>query len=271
MKTKRLPLAIALLLWLSGSIQNLLLAQTEGVITYDRKQYWTKMYAELTFLTKDEIEREKATWGKDDEWITKMKLTFSNDESLYTYLNESGESEDGTYTWRQDDFYMYRHHIQARKTDVLTMLGKTYIIEDSLQTPTWKIMNELKEVAGYVCMKAVTEDTLKRQKITAWFSQDLALPVGPENYHGLPGVILELSINNGTVVVEATKVELKKEATATTTSKTAPEETFAKIDFKKSKKLKGKRINNATYEQLVYKHIKDSMKAQRNPFWSMRY
>ncbi len=32
--------------------------------------------------------------------------------------------------------------------DVIQMLGKTYIIEDSLKAPEWKIHNDLKEVAA---------------------------------------------------------------------------------------------------------------------------
>lgn len=259
-----------LLLFLCFGLSEAAHAQTEGVISYNRTQYWTRVYEQMTFMTKDEIEREKATWGKSDDWTTKMKLIFKADESLYTYLNEMGESEDGTYTWRQDDFVLYRNFAQQRKTDIIEMLGKTYIIEDSLQTPTWKIMNEIKEVAGYLCMKAVTEDTLKKQKITAWFSQDLATPIGPENYHGLPGAILELDINNGTVNIVATKVELKKEGIKNPIIEESGA-AFAKIDFKKNKKIKGKRINDAQCTQLIYRHIKDSMKAQRNPFWSMRY
>jgi len=259
-----------LLLFLCLGLGKTVHAQTEGVITYNRTQYWTKVYEQMTFMTKDEIEREKSTWGKNDDWTTKMKLVFKPDESLYTYLNEMGESEDGTYTWRQDDFVLYRNFAQERKTDIVQMLGKTYIIEDSLQTPTWKILNEIKEVAGYVCMKAVTEDTLKKQKITAWFSQDLAMPIGPENYHGLPGVILELDINNGAVNIVATKVEFKKEGIKNPLIEESGA-AFAKIDLKKNKKQKGKRINGTQYTQLIYEHIKDSMKAQRNPFWSMRY
>ncbi|TAE38269.1 MAG: GLPGLI family protein [Runella slithyformis] len=258
-------------LCLSGFVRSFgqVAPQTEGMITYERRQYWTKVYEKLTFLTKDEKERQKSTWGNDDEWKVKMKLVFNANESVYTYLNETGESDDGTYNYRLDDFKLYRNFAQERKIDQIEMLGKTYVIEDSIQTPNWKILNEIKEVAGYVCMKATTEDKIKQQKITAWFSQDLALPFGPENYHGLPGVILELNIDNGTVIIEATKVELKDN---TKPSTPAPElEAFAKIDLKKTKKMKGKRINNKDYDQLLSTHMKDSIKAQRNPYWSIRY
>ena len=134
------------------------------------------------------------------------------------------------------------------------MLGKTYVIEDSLHTPSWKIMNQIKDVAGYICMKAVAEDTIKKQKITAWFTGDIPVPAGPELYFGLPGVILELDINDGDVLIEATKVEFKKLDNELILPKT-----------------KGKKIKDKDYDTLLRNHIRDSIKSQRNPYWAIRY
>jgi GLPGLI family protein len=50
-------------------------------------------------------------------------------------------------------------------TDVIEMLGKTYIVEDSLKLPEWKILNDLKEVAGHICMKAQVEDLSKIRRL----------------------------------------------------------------------------------------------------------
>ena len=228
--------------------------KTEGMITYERKSSWTKMYSRLTYLSKDEIERLKSTYGKDDEWTTKTKLYFNLKESLYTHFNEVGESEDGTYSYRQDDLILYRNFEQEKKTDIIETLGKTYVIEDSLPPIKWKVMNQIKDVAGYICMKAITEDTIKNQTITVWFAQDLALPTGPENYYGLPGTIMEVDINDGAVVLTATQVEFKK----------------LDKELTLPKKIKGKRVNNKAFMALVANHIKDSMTAHTNPFWSLR-
>jgi GLPGLI family protein len=43
-------------------------------------------------------------------------------------------------------------------------------------------------------MKAITEDTLKKQTIAAWFAADIPVPVGPERLYGL-GAILGVEIN----------------------------------------------------------------------------
>ncbi len=228
--------------------------QTEGMVTYERTQHWTKIISRLTFLSKEEKDRAAQTWKNEDGWKTKMKLLFSPSASLYTYLTDQGESEDGSYSWRNDEFLIYRNFDKEHKTDIMETLGKTYIVDDSLHTPVWKIGNQLKDVAGYICLRADTYDPVRNQKITAWFAQDIPVPAGPERYAGLPGVILEMAINDDDVVIEATKVEFKSVAKDLTLPKT-----------------KGKKINDGTYDALIRDHINTSMKAQRNPFWAIRY
>ncbi len=103
-------------------------------------------------------------------------------------------------------------------------------------------------------MKAETEDTIKKQKIVAWFAQDIPVPAGPERYFGLPGLILELDINEGDVTIVANKVEFKiltKELNL--------------------KKLKGKKIADADYNKIIMDYIKESIKGFRNPYWGLRY
>ncbi|GAB3993447.1 GLPGLI family protein [Spirosoma daeguense] len=228
--------------------------KTEGVVTYERKTYWSKIIARMTFLSQEQKDRAAQTWKNDDESKEKMKLAFTENESLYAYGGQ-GETEDGRYSWRNADLFLYRNFEKDKKTDIIEMLGKTYVVDDSLHTPTWKIGNQIKDVAGYICMKAETEDPIKKQKITAWFAQDIPVPAGPERYSGLPGVILELSLNDGDVVIEATKVELRK---------VTPDEL-------KLPKAKGKKINDATYDSMIKDHIAESMKAYRNPYWAVRY
>ncbi|QJW91293.1 GLPGLI family protein [Spirosoma taeanense] len=246
-------LTLVLIGWLTATAA--LAQNTEGVVTYERKTYWTRIIARMTFLSQEQKDRAAQTWKNDDEFKEKMKLSFNENESLYTYGSEQGQTDDGQYSWRNSDLVLYRNFSKDKKTDVVEMLGKTYIVEDSLHTPTWKIGNQIKDVAGYVCMKAETEDPIKKQKITAWFAQDIPVSAGPERYNGLPGVILELSLNDGDVVIEATNVSLKK----------------LTPDDLKLPKLKGKKINDAAYDALIRQHIADSMTAHRNPYWAIRY
>lgn len=249
---KKLFILFGLLLSIAANAQN-----TGGVVNYTRKEYWSRIINRMTYLSQEEKDRSaqiRKNWEEDNKG-EKMKLTFNENESLYTYGNDQGETDDGQYSWRHDEYKLYRNFEKDKKIDIIEMLGKTYIVEDSLNTPTWKIGDQIKEVAGYICMKAETEDPIKKQKITAWFAQDIPVPAGPERYNGLPGVILELSLNDGDVIIEATKVTLRK----------------LTPDDLKLPKLKGKKINDATYDSLIQQRITESMTAHQNPFWSIRY
>lgn len=228
--------------------------KTEGVVTYERKSHWTKIIARLPFLSREEKDRAAMTWKNDDEDKVKMKLVFSEKGSLFTYESEQAQSDDGRWSWRQDDYFISRNFEKETMTDIIETLGKTYIIEDSLRTPVWKVMNQIKDVNGYVCMKAETTDPIRGQKIAAWFSQDIPVPAGPERYFGLPGLIMELDINEGDVILEAVKVEFKPVGKELALPK-----------------AKGKKIKETEYESLLTKHINDSIKANRNPYWAIRY
>ncbi|WP_291194435.1 GLPGLI family protein [Dyadobacter sp.] len=228
--------------------------QLEGEITYEKVMRWTAIYSRLTFLSNEEKGRIEQTWGKDDESKSKMTLYFNEKQSCYTYPKVV-ENEHG-WSWSERDYKIYRDFEKETKTDVIGMLGKTYIVEDSLRKPTWKVMNKIKEIAGHMCMMAVTEDTLKGQKIAAWFANDLPVSGGPELYSGLPGMILELDVNDGDMVVTAIDIKMKP---------------VAAEDISLPKKLKGRKINDKQYGALVSAHIQDSIKARRAPFWAMPY
>lgn len=227
--------------------------KTEGMVVYERQEFWSKIIGQLTYLSNEEKDRVKQTWGKNDEgWKSKTKMVFNANESLLTNLEEASE-----YGWssRTEDYFIYRNYEKEKKIEIIEMLGKTYVIEDSLRAPRWKVLNQIKDVAGYVCMKAITEDTVKHQKITAWFTGDIPVSGGPERFYGLPGLILELEINDGDVLITASKVEFKK------------------LENKELAlpKLKGKKIKDADYDNLITKHIKDSIKSYRNPYWAIKY
>lgn len=222
----------------------------QGIVTYERVQYWTKVISRLDFLSQEEKDRAKLTWGKQDDWKTKTTLSFSPNESKYEEVHEEGG-------WgRPDDFIIYRNFEHNKLTEWEAVSGKTYLVEDSLSVPQWKVMNKIKEVKGYLCMMAVSKDTIKNQTITAWFANDIPVEAGPEKYFGLPGLILELEINDGDVVITAEKIELKP---------LTPEQLGL------PKKLKGKKVNHAQYNQVLADHMKTSIKGRRNPFWSIRY
>jgi GLPGLI family protein len=226
----------------------------EGVVSYEQVFHWVRIYSRLDFLSQEEKDREMLTWGNKDESKSKMKLFFTPTQSRYTYSDEEGD-EDRRYSWRKQEYFIFRDFEKETKTEIIEMLGKTYVVEDSLKAPKWKVMNKIKDINGHVCMLAVTEDTIKRQKIEAWFAHDLPISAGPGQYFGLPGLIMELNVNDGDLVITATKIEMKAVGE----------------DINMPKKIKGKKITSKEYDTLLWTHIRDSMVAHRNPYWSMPY
>lgn len=58
----------------------------------------------------------------------------------------------------------------------------------------WKIEKEKKTIGKYTVRKAVTE--YGGRNWTAWFAQEIPLSFGPYVFHGLPGLVLEVSDDN---------------------------------------------------------------------------
>ncbi|MEA5460024.1 GLPGLI family protein [Arcicella sp. LKC2W] len=229
-------------------------AQQEGVVSYTRTTYWTKLNSTLSYLSKQEKEKQAYMFGGRDDWKEYTLLYFNEKESRYTHSEEKSDESEG-YAWRKEEYNVRRNFEKNTMNDAMEMLGKVYIVEDSLQMPNWKILNDIKDVAGHICMKAMIQDTVKKQKIIAWFAQDIPVNAGPERLYGLPGLILELDINDGAVTIEATKIENKKLTT----------------EFDLPKKQKGKKINDLAFQDMLRKFIQEKIKEERNPYWTIRY
>ena len=124
-------------------------------------------------------------------------------------------------------------------------MGKEFLIKDSLPKLAWKMESETRQIGGYTCYKAtavvpVNQSDFRnmRQKaekteadktdaktadgkatnlmeqfempktttITAWYTPDIPVSQGPENYWGLPGLILET--NDGKTTILCSKIVL---------------------------------------------------------------
>lgn len=228
---------------------------TEGTIRYLVTHHWTKKMASLDYVSKTSRERNAYIWGKNSEWQEYRILHLSPARTKYEDSEERPQRDDNGYSWRKDVFFTTRDFEQNTQYDAITLEDKVYLIEDSLYCQDWKILNDMKEVAGHVCMNAFWEDTLKKQKIVAWFALDLPHRGGPERYCGLPGLILEVDVNNGAFIVSADKMEAKP----------------LSKEFELPKKLKGKKVNEAGYQNTLKKIIARAIKEEVPYFWNIPY
>lgn len=86
-------------------------------------------------------------------------------------------------------------------------MSRIFLIESDLAEEKWKMTGNQKTILEYACQEAVREEEGKKTHV--WFTPQIAVPVGPGRYSGLPGLVLAVSMNDGDQVLKATSVELK--------------------------------------------------------------
>lgn len=227
----------------------------EGTIRYLVTHNWTKKLEALTYMSKQRKERAAYMWGTRSEWLEYTLLHFNAVQTKYMDSEERAEPDDRGYSWRKETFFTKRDFAQNTVYDGLTIQGKTYLVQDSMRCQDWKILNDLKEVAGHLCMNASWEDTVKQQKMVVWFALDIPHSGGPERLCGLPGLILEANVNNGAMIVSANRIEAKKLTN----------------EFDIPKKLKGKKATEDEYQTALKKVIDDHIKEEQAFYWDIRY
>ena len=225
---------------------------TQGLITFNRKTDYISIMSKLPHITQEDVDRMSLTWGNYKRTGTNYELYFKGSKSLYARKKEAAKGE---YSWKPDQFLLIRDYKNQEQEDLIETLGKVYHLNEALPKIKWKILNEIKEVAGYICMKAETRNEDKNQVVHAWFTDAIPFTGGPEGYGGLPGMILEIDINDGDALITATEVKLDGE----------------EIQLPYPKKMKGKKIAKVEFENIVKKYIDETIEGKKNPYWRVRY
>lgn len=72
----------------------------------------------------------------------------------------------------------------------------------------WKISDEKRNLMGYTVRKATT--TFGGRQWTAWFTAEIPISDGPYKFHGLPGLILEVSDDTNTHTFSIVSIQKNK-------------------------------------------------------------
>ena len=180
---------------------------------------------------------KKFKWNKDvKEWldeedknkIDKFELYFNDSLSLFKPYDDGLVEKMG---WATTKSTVYQNFKTKTRLSDKKLWSEHLLVADSVRTFNWKITDGKKNIAGYICHKAiwVANDSLK---LYAWYCNEIMPSVGPESITGLPGAILGLATEDGGVVYFAKTVEITKQDAATL----LPTKTKQKIY--KSKELK---------------------------------
>ena len=236
--------------------------QKEGTISYQRK---TNMWKLIT----NEQFRANVPEFQTANYI----LYFTDTASLYKVIVDdnvpepfAGGEGGGGRRFRfgggfGGDGDLYKDLNTGISTQATELGGKNFLIIDTIKKAPWKISAETKQILGINCHKATqkvlqplrqqrslnfnrngattTTDTIlkppapKEIEVVAWFAETIIAPVGPDSYGKLPGVILELNVDNDAIVYTATSVKQTIDAKV----------------FKEPKK--GKKVTKAEYAKLM--------------------
>lgn len=135
---------------------------------------------------KDFIKATNESYGDYTLITTKEESSFQKIQKInnaQSLANSSG--------LEAPDQQLYKNVKENYFLEFIDFNGKKVIIKDSLESFNWVIEKEKTKFLGYEVRKAV----FTKDKITyeAWFSPKLAYRSGPEDYAGLPGLILKLT------------------------------------------------------------------------------
>ena len=80
-------------------------------------------------------------------------------------------------------------------TKQVHFMDRQFLISSDAPEIEWRLTQEVAEFLGYPAFKATA--TVDGKSVEAWFTPDIAAPVGPDTYGGLPGLILVLTEDGG--------------------------------------------------------------------------
>ena len=156
-------------------------------------------------------------------------LTFNIEESTFDEEERLDAVSGATDSWGKNftPGTSYKNIKTNRVLQDQEFYGKKFLIADQLLKLEWNITNETKKIGDYFCMKALAlvpsdsiawydfswdklrsntnaeasdTEAIELTQVEAWYTPQIPVSHGPLEYSGLPGLILEVSANNTTML-----------------------------------------------------------------------
>lgn len=232
----------------------------QGIATYkthrkvdvklDSTQMNNEMQAQVMAMLKKQFEKTyKLTFNKEESiYKEEEQLGAPQPQGMVVMVAESGGSD-----------VLYRNSKEQRFTNQNEIFSKQFLIQDKLEQLDWKLGSETKNIGDYTCFKATLKqerevmesgvsvnddkelsDEVKTEEIeiVAWYTPQIPVNTGPSNFHGLPGLILE--VNDGSQTIICSKIVLNP-----------------KQKVKIVEPSKGKKVTQEKYDEIMDKKIKE--------------
>ena len=132
---------------------------------------------------------------------------FSNDQSICKFSRTTDTKSNFSMFGKMEDYVWYNNY-QANEFTNSVSVDNIYLISGPLQDIEWKIYpTDMRTIAGFSCRKAsaILFDSVY---VFAYYTDEILTPGGPMGLHGLPGMILGVTIPRLYQSWVATRVEL---------------------------------------------------------------
>lgn len=152
-------------------------------------------------------------------------LSFNTSQSLFTEEEKVDAISGATDSWGSN-FARGKQYKDVENNQLVQaqeFYGKRFLVKDALQAIDWKMGSEVRQIGGYTCFKATavipstelnwysfswgelsqnassTAD-IQLTQIEAWYTLQIPVKHGPAEFWGLPGLILEVSAGDTTML-----------------------------------------------------------------------
>jgi GLPGLI family protein len=174
---------------------------TSGKITYERR----------TNLEKRFTDQRMRRMINDENKIRNESFTLTFNDSISVFKPIPVEKTDDMMSWMTTKNSYLQNLNSKRQISILALFGQDVYVNDSLPVRGWKVTDNKRTIAGYECRKAIYQKN-DSTRIYAWYSPALIPSVGPEGFCGLPGTILGVATEDGSVIYFAKKVDVAQPA-----------------------------------------------------------
>lgn len=136
-------------------------------------------------------------------------FTFNNNKAIYKFGHRDEKSklpwDNNNYA---DDNVWYSDYTTNTSENKKFVFDDSYLLSDSLMKINWKMVpNETREIAGFNCRKAVGI-IFDSVYVFAFYTDEITISGGPMGIHGLPGMILGITIPRMYTSWIATKLQV---------------------------------------------------------------
>lgn len=249
---------VTLTLILSMFITSLFAQDFKGVATYktDRK---FNLRIDSTSMVDDEMHKQMEAQLRK-QFQREYTLTFNKDESIYTEVEKLDAPAPAAagginIVVAGNTDVLYRNTGENRMVRETEIMGKPFLIKDAPEKREWVLTKETKSIGNYTCLKATSTEEVEEQMFssevdsvmtvtklrttTAWYTMDIPVQHGPDDFWGLPGLILEISDGEQTILCSKIVMNPQKsdEIVAPKNGKVVTRDEFREIQDKKMKEM----------------------------------